>query len=404
MGRFGRLLWKCLFDLQTGINHAKFHIAGIQNAGNTDMRYLVGPSNAASYPYSAVVYIEAYFEDGTVSSGSGAVVGINDVLTASHIVFDDFGDLATEIVIFPGKDGSSEPYGSFDGVWWSGYSIYGGILTQNDVQYDFGIIGLEQKIGLYTGWFSIGYNIGDGYSNISGYPSGAYGFSGPRMTNENQYTTWDRFYDTWDISRFFVEPGSSGSPLWHYDEDGPYVTGVVGTADWAADISAPENYHMLADWINNNDFLLETRENAIYRFSNEDTGGYFLTSSVEERDMIISSMPAFRYEGVAFTTSAEPDDGLPIFRFVNEETGAHFYTASEAERDTILSQLPAFNFEGVAFHAFEEDAADRQAVYRFNNTETATHFYTASDSERDYVIANLPSFAFEGRSFFVDIA
>ena len=150
--------------------------------------------------------------------------------------------------------------------------------------------------------------------------------------------------------------------------------------------------------------LPEVVEGGVYRFFNEATGVHFMTTSSDERDMIINSMPTFRYEGVAFTTSAEPDDGLAVFRFFNAETGAHFYTASEAERDTILSQLPAFSFEGVAFHAFEDAAADRQAVYRFYNTETGTHFYTASDNERDDVMSGLPSFTFEGVAYYVDFA
>ena len=150
--------------------------------------------------------------------------------------------------------------------------------------------------------------------------------------------------------------------------------------------------------------LPDAVEGGVYRFYNDATGVHFFTISSEERDMIINSMPTFRYEGVAFTTSAQPEDGIPIFRFFNEETGAHFYTASEEERDRILIDLPSFSFEGSAFFAFEEERSDRQAVYRFYNNETSTHFYTASDVERDNIILMLPSFDFEGIAYFVDIA
>ncbi len=226
------------------------------------MRYFVGSDDSGFYPYSTVVYIEAYFANGSTSSGSGVVVGVNDVLTASHIVYDEFGNLATEINVYPGKDGFSEPYGYYSGSWWNGYTIHGGSsgrLYESESQYDFGIIGFEDKIGNETGWMGIGYNIGDGYFNISGYPSGNFNFFGGRMTNENNYASWSRFYETWDISKFFIEPGASGGPLWFYGSKGPYVAGIVSTAKWAADISATDNYNILIDWINGNDFLIENQ-------------------------------------------------------------------------------------------------------------------------------------------------
>jgi hypothetical protein len=142
----------------------------------------------------------------------------------------------------------------------------------------------------------------------------------------------------------------------------------------------------------------------IYRFYNEKTGVHFLTTSSEERDMIINALPTFRYEGVAFTTTASFTDGMAIYRFFNGDTGAHFYTSSEIERDNVMTGLPSFSYEGVAFYAHEQAGADRQAVYRFYNTETGTHFYTASDSERNNVQTSLPSFNFEGVSYYVDIA
>jgi V8-like Glu-specific endopeptidase len=42
-----------------------------------------------NYPYSAVTYIEAEYPNGTIREGSGVVVGKNDVLTASHIIYSD---------------------------------------------------------------------------------------------------------------------------------------------------------------------------------------------------------------------------------------------------------------------------------------------------------------------------
>ena len=46
------------------------------------------PVYSTGFPYTAVVYLEATFADGTLSGGTGVVVGQNDILTASHVVFN----------------------------------------------------------------------------------------------------------------------------------------------------------------------------------------------------------------------------------------------------------------------------------------------------------------------------
>ena len=52
------------------------------------MTSVVAPNND-NYPYSAVVYVVSTFAHGSVTSGSGVMVGPNDVLTASHMLYDD---------------------------------------------------------------------------------------------------------------------------------------------------------------------------------------------------------------------------------------------------------------------------------------------------------------------------
>ena len=70
--------------------------------------------NAASshYPYTAVVEVVATFKDGTSEQGSGVMVSPNDVLTASHMLWDvDHGGAATSVTIYAGRDGGSTPFG-----------------------------------------------------------------------------------------------------------------------------------------------------------------------------------------------------------------------------------------------------------------------------------------------------
>jgi hypothetical protein len=67
-----------------------------------------------AFPYRTVVYIESRFPNGAGFTGSGVIVGRNDVLTAAHMVFDGAsGGLATSIKVIPAYDPSplEKPYG-----------------------------------------------------------------------------------------------------------------------------------------------------------------------------------------------------------------------------------------------------------------------------------------------------
>lgn len=377
----------------------------------SDDRVVIAPDWALEWPFSAATFVETRFPDGSRGIASGVMVGPNQMLTAAHVVYDrDSGGYA-DIRASPGHTPESPyPFGQAFNIVIdvpNEWKIYGHTNYNEKWNHDYALVTLDRDIGYQSDWAEIGYFWGDvsnHYAQSIGYPADfPYGTS----VYTDGYVDWiedNRLIFSGDLE---AAHGASGSGVFfEYEETylvggllthgNQYLTGVTGFTENIA--------YQIIDWMTEYAPDPEIAENVVFRFYNEDTGVHFLTTSIEERDMIITSMPTFRYEGRAFTTSAEPDDGLAVFRFFNAETGAHFYTASETERDTILSQLPAFNFEGVAFYAFEEGAADRQAVYRFYNTETGTHFYTASGSERDDVLAGLPSFAFEGISYYVDIA
>jgi Ca2+-binding RTX toxin-like protein len=142
----------------------------------------------------------------------------------------------------------------------------------------------------------------------------------------------------------------------------------------------------------------------IYRFYNSDTGAHFFTSSVEERNTVIETLPSFVYEGNSYDSNVSADDGTAVYRFYNADTGVHFYTASEAERDTVLDQLPSYSLEGISYFASPDDSNGGQALYRFYNTSNGTHFYTVSEAERDAIILTLGHYSYEGVAYFVEFA
>lgn len=143
----------------------------------------------------------------------------------------------------------------------------------------------------------------------------------------------------------------------------------------------------------------------IYRFYNVLTGTHFYSNSATERDYVIDNIQQFNYEGIPFrsaTPGYETDVQAPVFRFYNTDAGTHFFTQSEAERDVVISQLPSYTYEGEAYSAYTREVTGSQELYRLFNNDTGTHFYTVSESERDSVVATLPQYTYEGIAYWVN--
>lgn len=237
------------------------------------MTYYVG-SGSSTYPYRAVVYVEATFSNGETFTGSGVMVGPNDVLTASHVVHSGMYELATSITVYAARDGASAPYGGaaarrvgYFHVDEDGDSL----LTRSESQYDVAVIGLGTRLGDRTGWFGLNPNGGSGYYNLTGYPGVYADASGPRMTNDYGYVLGSSSAGVFDYSTIESNPGNSGGPLWSYIGGSPYVAGVASTSGWAANVS--HEYSTILGWISGNDDLI----------------GAAATSGTDAADMLIGT-------------------------------------------------------------------------------------------------------------------
>lgn len=143
----------------------------------------------------------------------------------------------------------------------------------------------------------------------------------------------------------------------------------------------------------------------VYRFFNTLNGTHFFTTSVEERNSLISSNSVYQYEGNTFDSNATADNGgTAVFRFYNTENGVHFYTASAEEAANIRNTLPQFNDEGIVYYAHTTAEAGGSALFRFYNTANGSHFFTNSEAERDNIISTLGHYSYEGVAYYVDIA
>ncbi|MFV9681718.1 DUF4214 domain-containing protein [Pseudomonas sp. NY15367] len=225
------------------------------------------------YPYTAVVHLEVTFADGSQVRGSGAVVGRNDILTATHVLYSpDAGGWATKVRVLAGVDYNSAlgryestslaDLGSFTwqaNAWPQGsfQDADNGTFTFSENQYDIALLGLSKAIGDQVGWFGLasGYD-GTHWAHQIGYPAGSSGmmYSEIQVTRENGYAV----YSAYGATGMHMGPGSSGGPLYVYQDNSPYIIGVkssgsANSSHWA-DIGLL--YDELTTLMRDNDTLL----------------------------------------------------------------------------------------------------------------------------------------------------
>lgn len=223
--------------------------------------------NRTDAPYRTVCYIECEWSDGSSTRGSGVVVGLNDVLTAAHVVYDATrGGYATSVVITPAADvdawGSviSQPYGQFTGqftlaVRTGNWDADGdGLLTQAEAQYDLALIGLDSEIGDYVGWSGWWATSSDIYGTMVGYPASETG-----MMAEYVYGDASAYYGVFNIDSR-LGAGASGGPLFYTDENGSYVVGVLSSGNNSsstyAGLFGPGNQAWFESALSYNDYLI----------------------------------------------------------------------------------------------------------------------------------------------------
>ena len=199
----------------------------------------------AQYPWRTIVYIESTFPNGLTVTGSGVIVGPNDVLTASHIVYNaSYGGGATTVKVIPAYDPSplETPYGTLFAS--SSFIHYytdfdpdgdGQILPGNygpglgGSELDVALIDLNTAIGDLTGSMGMDPNFENGIVNVTGYPT----VYGRNMMNDSG-SVFDSDIDSITyLNGIEVHPGNSGGPLWYSGNLGPYVIGIVSTEGWA---------------------------------------------------------------------------------------------------------------------------------------------------------------------------
>ena len=177
----------------------------------TDDRFRV--DNTTSFPYSAIASLRTVWPNGVVTVGTAWMYGPNVAMTAGHCIYaNDLGGWPTEIIIYPGRNGSSMPFGEAKAVK---IHVPENFTKNHNMNFDWGLIELDKNIGNETGYFGASWQL-DSLNNtdvtISGYPG------------EKSKQMWQMSGSIFDMNEYKIHytidttGGQSGSPVYLEDD------------------------------------------------------------------------------------------------------------------------------------------------------------------------------------------
>ncbi|MDE7397936.1 MAG: trypsin-like serine protease [Oscillospiraceae bacterium] len=201
-------------------------------------RVQITNTNAAPYQYTCYMY--SVYKDGTKSGVySGFMIGAKAAVTAAHCVFDGKSTL-DHVVVIPGKNDGTEPYGSARSTK---VAIMDEYVNNGNRADDWAIIELNWNIGYQSKWPALKYKSGS-YNGTSventGYPGKSEWFTpqnkestlmfSGKGTIRYSYEYNDRFIYGRGILRgdWDATGGNSGGPVFaYYPETGYTVIGIL---------------------------------------------------------------------------------------------------------------------------------------------------------------------------------
>lgn len=305
--------------------------------------------NDDAYPFLTVAYIETRFGNEWFT-GSGVLVGRNDVLTASHVVYHANYGPADEVKVYFSYDPDlfNSPYYAVYANYYTNFDPDGdGYLTFGDgrpgdslggAELDVALLSLSTAVGDTLGWMGMDFSFTSGTVNVTGHP----GVYSNYMVNDVDYVWKDSVDQTIDISNLEINPGNSGGPIWLDTGNGPYVVGVVSTGIAAPSLSPHAQW--LKDIISDNDrFLPDNNSNGTVYGTDGD-------------DLFIADASVKSYVGLAGTDTIKFDEVRNHYHVaVNasgdgtvENSSSHSWALSGIERVSFVDGTLAFDFEGNA--------------------------------------------------------
>lgn len=168
--------------------------------------------NTTTYPYGAIAQFEMTFPSLNEFICTGWFIGPETLATAAHCVYDGGeGGWATAITVFPGRNGSTAPFGTFAATHW--YAVQDWVDTANP-KFDYAAVQIDTDLSSQVGYFGFGYNSNDSFLlnraiTVSGYPGDKKYGTQWKMSGPIQSVNKTRFFYSIDTAG-----GQSGSPAY----------------------------------------------------------------------------------------------------------------------------------------------------------------------------------------------
>jgi V8-like Glu-specific endopeptidase len=188
--------------------------------GNDD-RTLV--TNTTQKPYSSICRLQIKFPGSSIPQlGTGFMITSDMVATAAHCLYDEsLGGYATSITVYPGENGTTNPYGSATSQT---LNIPESYKSTESTKYDYGIIKLNSRI---KDCGQLNYAIGASRFLKGSYKLYTAGY--PLEGSHRMYTEQGNIISTTtDLVYYDLDTtgGQSGSPIMIYNGDHYVVVGI----------------------------------------------------------------------------------------------------------------------------------------------------------------------------------
>jgi len=222
----------------------------------------VTSSEIGSTPYRLVVDIEILYSGSTTYvEGSGIIVGDNDILTASHVVYSANRTIQ-DIRLYAGRSnisGSDEYFYFYNGDAEYDFNPIGnpdGTIPFDEVGSDYAIIGITEPIGSILGFATMSASGFIGLTTtVTGYGSNI----GVDILSSDPSGTTTSIDKTTNIIRYTNEaaPGNSGGPVFQSIDGELTVVGIVSGAGGYGAFLDTETIEIINANIIANDTLLD---------------------------------------------------------------------------------------------------------------------------------------------------
>ncbi len=276
-----------------------------------------------------ITYIEASFRNGVTVTGSGLLVGRNDLLTSTHVLYNPSrGGLATSVTVYLGAQLDPDTGRLLDTV--AEFTIrrpdvlhYGSLVfvsgsndtvTDDEAKHDMALLALPEDIGFELGWIPMASQDPPSafLAESFGYPSSFNGLTVGSVSARDSSSRGVIYSSSKDA--YQMGPGSSGGPLVYTDSDEQLV--VVGTKSAVGETEGV--------WSN----LALHRSALVAEISANNTavaaGAQDVVGSSDNDDLAVTS-------GAVYWAAGEGDDLFDV-------SGGRHYFAGQAGLDTVVLQ------------------------------------------------------------------